>query len=177
MKKILSVILILFLSLPASALLLEGNAQYNVESAREEVFNNIKYKLNNKNIQEFLTDPNYSNNYKSLKNGKTKVADRILALFSDGTYGVRYLKNPYHNYYYDNTGLLFKLDVLDKPFYVYPHKSIAYDRQGLFMNATFVISKDEQYLYDSKQNLIGHWIENSCYDEKGNVLMLRKIDK
>jgi hypothetical protein len=176
-KKLLSVVLLIFMALPAPALTLEGNAQYNVESAREETFNNIKYKLKNNDFQDFLSDPNHLNNYKSLRNGKTRAGDRVLALFSDGTYGVRYLKDPYHNYYYEENGVLFKIDVLDKPFGVYPHKSIAYDRRGVFMNATFVISKDEQYLYDTNKKLIGHWIESACYDESGKVLMLRKISK
>jgi len=100
-----------------------------------------------------------------------------MALFSDGTYGIRYLDDPYHNYYYDKHGNLFKIDVLNKPYNEYPHKSVAYNRYGAFKNATFVISKEEQYLYDREKNLMGHWIGNACYDEKGNVLMLRKNAK
>lgn len=174
MKKFLFVILTLFLALPASALILQGNAEINAEIAREETFSNINYALGPNEFKDYWTDPNHLANYSALKVGSNKVANRYLALFSDGTYGVRYMNDLYHNYYYDQNGKLFKVDVLNKPFNVYPHSSIAYNKYGAFKNATYVVSKYEQYLYDSKKNLMGHWVDNACYDEDGNVLMLRK---
>lgn len=174
MKKILFVLLTILLALPASALILQGNAQINEEIAREETFSNVVFVLPPNQFVEHWSDPNYIANYNALQAGRTKVANRYLAWFSDGTYGVRYAQDPYHNYYYDEEGELFKVDVLNKPYDEYPHRSIAYNRYGSFKNATFVVSKNEQYLYDVNKRLMGHWIDNACYDSKGNVLMLRK---
>ena len=174
MKKFLILVFILFLSLPASALILQGNAEFNAEVAREEVFNNINYALGPNEFRDYWYDPNFEANYSGLQNGKNKISNRALALFSDGTYGVRYDNDPYHNYYYSSEGALFKVDVLNKPYYVYPHSSVAYNKYGAFKNATFVVSKSEQYLYDSNKKLIGHWVDNACYDESGKVLLLRK---
>ena len=174
MKKLLITVLSLFLMLPASALMLQGNAQFNAELARDEVFNGITLVLPPSSFQSHWVDANHSSNYTALQNGETKVADRHLALFSDGTYGLRYSSDPYHNYYYDSEGSLFKVDVLNKPFTEYPHHSVAYNKYGVFKNATFVVSKNEQYLYNVIKELIGHWVDNACYDEKGNVLLLRK---
>ena len=174
MKKFLLTILTFFIMLPASALVLQGNAEINAELAREETFKNIDYALGPNEFRDYWSDPNYMENYTSMKNGVHKVGNRYLALFSDGTYGVRYTNDPYHNYYYSETGSLFKVDVLDKPYNIYPHRSVAYNKYGAFKNATYVVSEKEQYLYDAKQNLIGHWIDNACYDEQGTVLMLRK---
>lgn len=174
MKKLILTILALFMMLPAAALVLEGNAEINAELAREETFNNINYALGPNEFRDYWTDPNYMVNYTSMQKGVHKVDNRYLALFSDGTYGVRYTNDPYHNYYYSETGSLFKVDVLNKPFNVYPHRSVAYNKYGAFKNATYVVSKDEQYMYDAKQNLMGHWVDNACYDEQGTVLMLRK---
>lgn len=174
LKNLLIVVLSLFLALPASALILQGNAEFNAELAREETFNNIDFTMGPNAFRDYWNDPNHDANYAALHSGKNKIADRYLALFSDGTYGVRYAKDPYHNYYYDNEGMLFKVDVLNKPFDVYPHRSVAYNKYGAFKNATFVVSKTEQYLYDANKKLMGHWVDNACYDEKGNVLMLRK---
>lgn len=174
MKKILLIIVALFLTLPASALILQGNAEFNAESARQETFNNINFSLGPNAFMDKWNDPNYVSNYKTLIDGKTKVENRYLALFSDGTYGVRYVEDPYHNYYYEENGTLFKVDVLNKPFDQYPHRSVAYNKYGAFKNATFVISKKEQYLYDGNKKLLGHWVDSACYDEKGNVIMLRK---
>lgn len=174
MKKILLLLISLLFLLPANALTLQGNAQFNDELAREETFHNINYALGPNEFKDYWNDPNHLSNYGALKAGKNSVANRQLAWFSDGTYGVRYENDPYHNFYYDKNGSLFKIDVLNKPYNVYPHRSIAYNRYGAFKNATFAISKDEQYLYDINQKLMGHWVNNACYDEKGNVLMLRK---
>lgn len=173
-KNLLIIIVALFMALPASALILQGNAEFNAELAREETFNNINYALEPNAFRDYWSDPNYLSNYGALQNGKNKVENRYLALFSDGTYGVRYANDPFHNYYYDSQGALFKVDVLNKPFDVYPHRSVAYNKYGAFKNATFVVSKTEQYLYDAQKKLMGHWVDNACYDEKGNVLMLRK---
>lgn len=177
MKKLVLLLTTLLLSLPSDALVLQGNAQYNAELAREETFSNINYALGPNAFRDYWTDPNFINNYNALNNNINNVENRTLALFSDGSYGVRYFEDPYHNYYYDKNGNLFKIDVLNKPFNDYPHKSVAYNRYGAFKNATFVLSKKEQYLYDRDKNLIGHWVGSACYDEKGNVLMLRKNAK
>ena len=174
MKKIFFILLTFFIMLPASALMLQGNAEFNAELARDEVFNGVNFILKPSTFQPHWVDANYLSNYNALQNGKNKVADRYLALFSDGTYGLRYADDPYHNYYYDAEGVLFKVDVLNKPYDEYPHRSVAYNKYGVFKNATFVLSKREQYLYDVNKKLIGHWIENACYDSKGNVLLLRK---
>ncbi len=174
MKKFLLIILTLFWALPVSALILQGNAEINAEIAREETFNNVNYSLGSNEFKDFWTDPNHLANYSAMKAGNNKLADRYLAWFSDGTYGVRYKNDPYHNYYYDQNGKLFKVDVLNKPFNVYPHSSVAYNKYGVFKNATYVVSKYEQYLYDSNKKLMGHWVDNACYDNAGNVLMLRK---
>lgn len=167
----------MFLALPSFALVLQGNAEYNAELAREETFAGVNYALGPNAFKDYWSDPNYIANYNTLNNGSNWAGNRYLALFSDGSYGVRYANDPYHNYYYDKDGNLFKIDVLNKPYNEYPHKSVAYNRYGAFKNATFVVSKDEQYLYDRDKNLMGHWVGSACYDEKGNVLMLRKNAK
>lgn len=174
MKKFLSIIVLFCLMLPASALTLQGNAQFNAEYAKEETFNNISYALGPNEFRDYWQDPNYISNYDAVQNGVHHLHNRYLVYFSDGTYGVRYSNDPYHNYYYNEYGELFKVDVLNKPYDVYPHRSVAYNKYGAFKNATYVVSSKEQYLYDSKQNLMGHWLDNACYDAGGNVLMLRK---
>ncbi len=174
MKKLIVILFSIFLALPACALTLQGNAEFNAELAREETFSNINYALGPNAFRDYWYDPNYIANYTGLKSGKNAIENRTMALFSDGTYGIRYSNDPYHNYYYDTKGALFKVDVLNKPYNEYPHRSVAYNKYGAFKNATFVVSDKEQYLYDKNKNMIGHWVENACYDDNGNVLMLRK---
>lgn len=176
MKKILLTILTFLIMLPVSALTLQGQAEFNAELAKEEVFRGITYILDQNTFFSHWHDSNHTSNYNALQQGQNRVGERHLALFSDGTYGLRYANDPFHNYYYDSDGVLFKVDVLDKPFNEYPHRSVAYNKYGVFKNATYVTSKDEQYLYDVNKKLMGHWKNNACYDEKGNVLLLRKYE-
>ena len=173
-KLLLFFILNMLFILPVSSITLTGSAEYNIDSAKTEAFHGVRYSLDRNSLSNYLKDPNYIQNYTYVLRGKTKIQDRTLAAFSDGTYGVRYSNDLYHNYYYDTKGSLFKVDVLNKPFNEYPHRSVAYNKYGAFKNATFVVSDREQYLYDKNKNMIGHWVENACYDENGNVLMLRK---
>ena len=174
LKHIIIILFVFVITIPSHALVLQGNAQFNAEIAKEEVFENIKYSLGPNTFRNFWVDPNYVTNQNALSNGQTRIGNRYIVMFSDGTYGVRYIQDEYHNYYYNQNGELFKVDVLDKPFNEYPHTSIAYNKYGSFKNATFVISKYEQYLYDINQKLMGHWVDDTCYDDNGNVLMHRK---
>ncbi len=178
MKKIfLYVLLTLLFVLPVSSMTLTGSAEYNVDSAKTEAFQGIKYSIGRNSISNYLKDPNYIQNYTYVLRGATKIQDRTLASFSDGTYGVRFDNDPYHNYYYDKNGNLFKVDVLDKPQNEYPHTSVAYDSKGNIINSTFVVSKDEQYIFNPQKKLVGHWVGQYCYDANNRIQMKREYSR
>ena len=69
-----------------------GGVKYTVDDAKIELRNNRP------SVTEILArnnfvDPNHNENYSALLKGKTSVNDRILAIFSDGTYAVNYKKD------------------------------------------------------------------------------------
>lgn len=167
---------ILFIS-SVYSMTLTGSAEYNVESAKTEAFHGVKYAIGRNSLSDYLKDPNYIQNYTYVLRGETKIFDRMLASFSDGTYGVRFDSDPYHNYYYDKTGKLFKVDVLNKPQNEYPHTSVAYDSKGNIINSTFVISKDEQYIFNPQKKLVGHWVGQYCYDANNRIQMTREYSR
>lgn len=176
-KLLLFFILNMLFILPVSSITLTGSAEYNIDSAKTEAFHGVRYSLDRNSLSNYLKDPNYIQNYTYVLRGKTKIQDRTLAAFSDGTYGVRFDNDPYHNYYYDNKGNLFKVDVLDKPQNEYPHRSVAYNEKGNIINSTFVVSKDEQYIFNAQRKLVGHWVGKYCYDANNRIQMTRKYSK
>ena len=70
MKKLVLLFTFLFFALPSAALMLQGNAQYNAELAREETLSNINYALGPNAFREYWTDPNHIANYNALNNGQ-----------------------------------------------------------------------------------------------------------
>ena len=91
MKKIFLIITLIILSLPVQAEnVIKGGIQFDVTSAREEIFSKPVQKLNPELIAEYLTDRDYEDNMTYLAQGKASLEDRILAFFSDSTYAVMY---------------------------------------------------------------------------------------
>ena len=41
----------------------------------------------------------------------------------------------------------------------------------------FVVSKDESFVYTHDKKLVGHWINDTLYDEKGVIEGKRKSSK
>ena len=97
MKKIFLIITLIILSLPVQAEnVIKGGIQFDVTSAREEIFSKPVQKLNPELIAEYLTDRDYEDNMTYLAQGKASLEDRILAFFSDSTYAVMYNDDKYH---------------------------------------------------------------------------------
>ena len=177
MEKIfLILILLIFITSTGNCqTLLTGSVDYNVDSARTEAFQGIKYSLSRNSLQKYQVDPDYVSNYTAVLRGNTRLDGRTIATFSDGTYGVRFDDDLFHNYYYNANGSLFKVDELDKPDNVYPHRSVSYDRTGALMQSALVISKNESYIYNLQKKLIAHWVGENCFDENGRIQMTRKF--
>lgn len=174
MKKILLILILIFSSQSVFAeMVLFGEAQYNVEKARNEVQQYIQPKINFLLIKPHLVDFNREKNLKALLCGQVELKDRDLALFSIGTYGVVYKHDKLHAYYYSSSGILEYIDIRSSE--NYPYKSYQYDVNGNLVNMGLRVSKKEAYIYSPKGNLIAHWIGSNGYDEKGRIIMTRKF--
>ncbi len=160
---------------PVNAKIITGGIEVSVEQARENAFED--FKANNKFSVErdFLIDRNRNENISMLLKGTTELKDRILALFSDGTYGVVYKENPTSVYYYSNQGMLSHKEV--KSSLTYPYKTYKYAVTGKLTNVSLRLSDSEAFIFDAEGELIAHWVGSYCYDELGNVIMRRKIYK
>ena len=174
MEKIfLTFIFLIFSQACFAEMLLYGEAQYNVESALNEVKQGLKTKINSKNLIPYLVDIYRDENLHALLSGNINLKDRELAMFSVGTYGVVYKEDPLHAFYYSSLGILEYIDVRSSG--VYPYRSYQYDIKGNLVNMGLRVSKQEAYLYSPDGVLLAHWIGENGYNENGEIIMTRKF--
>ncbi len=172
MKKFLTFLMIFFFAQPGFAdMVLQGAAEYNVQSARNEVQENVQYKVSPANFSAHILDPNRDENSNALK-GNVSLKDRAIAAFSIGTYGVTYNNDPLHAYYYSPQGVLNYIDVRSGK--DYPYKSYQYDVSGKLVNMGLRVSKAETYIYNPQGILMAHWVGSNGYDENGKLVMTRQ---
>ena len=165
MKKVF-VILFLLIGLCAQGVVLKGGVHYTVESAREEAFSRVKYKISMDEHKKYLQDTGFSLD----KNGKPKIRKfgRDVTFFSDGSYGIQLNQIIY---YYDSKG---KLDGLSYSIGdIYPKLSVKYDINGNLISVIFSVNKNESYMYEANKKYLGRWIGKNFYEPDGQVSLKR----
>lgn len=160
-------------SLPVFPMVISGGVDMTDYKVRDNVFQSPIIQPDYNLLNSHIFDINNSQNKMNLLKGYTNLKDRTLAYFSDGTYGVIYCDNPMYVWYYENNGVLIYFDIkssLDLPCNTYK-----YSVGGKLLNISSRISKTESYVFDIRGKQIAHWIGEKCYDEHGNVIMVRKF--
>lgn len=171
-RRIYILALIIFFILPVQAEVLQGGVSYDVNSAREELLNGIKYTIDSNYVNNFYQDSEYEQNTNYILQGMTELKDRTLAYFSDNTYAVMKKIDPYHIYYYNSQGILMYVEKKDG--LSYPYKTYKYNTAKKLVNMSFRVSKGETFIYNKDGKLIAHWLNDKAYDDNGNVIMKRK---
>ncbi len=163
MKKVF-VILFLLIGLCAQGVVLKGGVHYTVESAREEAFSRVKYKISMDEHKKYLQDPGFSLD----KNGKPKIRTfgRDVTFFDSGKYSIAKGK---HNYYYNKkNGQLEYFEYV--PYrYSFPNYTAKYDISGALVTVIFNVRPHESFVYDSVGKYLGRWVDELFYDDKGIV--------
>lgn len=174
MKKIILLFILLF-ALPACGEILTGEVKYTVDDARIELRQNrpstTDYLINQNNF----VDKDHVENYSALLKGQTKLNDRTMAIFSDGSYALNYKNDLAHVWYYDKDGLLISAE--ERTSFDYPYKSYKYTPDGELINMGLRVSEKETFIFSPLGQLLGHWIDEKCYDENGNVVLTRNVLK
>ena len=170
MKKVF-VILFLLIGLCAQGVVLKGGVHYTVESAREEAFFRVKYKISMDEHKKYLKDPGFSLD----KNGKPKIRTfgRDVTFFDSGKYSIT--KGDYNYYYNSSNGLLDEIEY--EPYMrSFPYYTAKYDVTGKLVNVFFNISNNETFVYDHNGKYNGRWIDELFYDDKG-IVSGKRINK
>ena len=101
--------------------------------------------------------------------------DRTLGLFSDNTYAVKYNEDKKHVWYYDQSGSLINVEIRTAS--TYPYRTYKFTPEGELVNMSMRVSENETFIFSPLGKLLGHWLDENCYDESKNVIMTRKIVK
>ena len=182
MKKIFLTFLILLLfSCSAYSMTLKGGVEYTVDSARIVAFENTDLTIPKSEFSGLMSDIYYYSNIEAIKAGKLSAGigfSRKLVPFYDKNnklsfYGVVTEDQPNKKLYYSPTGKLLKYEI--NTFNgVYPYKTIAYNTKGQLLNINLVVSDHEAFVFNKEKKLIAHWLNNKCYNEKGEVDLTKR---
>ncbi|HSA07427.1 MAG TPA: hypothetical protein P5556_09635 [Candidatus Gastranaerophilales bacterium] len=184
--------LLLLISGSAQAKTLEGGVDLNWPLLNQEerektinyykdlLFKDVKYKIDKETLKPFKKDAKLLENRALLKNNIKKTDDRELAKFYFFNkvfiiYGVKYLEDKFHLYYYNVAGGLEYFDILDKPHDEYPHISYQYNKSGKLAGISYYISEYDQYIFDDKGKFRGRWYYSKLYDKKAKVILTREL--
>ena len=183
MKKLFLVISVFLLcTMPVSAITLKGSVEYTVDTARAIAFENASYTIPTSEFNSYLLDIFYYSNIKAIKNGQYNISighsRRLVPFFSKNnkllSYGVQTEDQPNKKYYYDLNGRLIKYEI--NTFNgTYPYKTTAYDKKGKLLNIHLLISEKESFIFDKNEKLLGHWLNDKCYNEKGKIILTRRL--
>ena len=168
MKKIITLLLFLCLTLPLFGFTLKGGVTYTVEQARKEAFANVEYTIPKHIIKANRTDPNYKQNQTLIKNGIKETGDRYIGYYSDGGYAIVYKNNLYLEFYYNKNG---KIDAIGKrTSLVCPTKSYKYDDKGKLGAVVLYLTLEEAYIFEPDGKFVAHWIGDKCYDINNKLI-------
>ena len=154
-----------------------GGVSYSVDTARQISFENISFNIDINEHKRHLIDTNFDENVAFMQKNKNKYKnrhnykDRELAFFSNGSYTVTYKNNKTVSYYYGQNGKLKMIEFELKK--VYPHKYIRYDINGKLDSVVLYITGKEQFIFDNNKDCKAHWIGQNCYNEKGELVLIR----
>ena len=169
MKKIITLLLFLCLTLPLFGFTLKGSVTYTVEQARKEAFANVEYTLPKHIINANRTDPNYKQNQSLIKNGVKETSDRYITYFSDGGYGIVYKNDLYKEYYFKKNGKIESIGI--RANLTYPVKSFKYDYNGNLEEVVLYITENDGYIFKPNGQMVVHWVNNVAYDINGKIIM------
>lgn len=160
---------------------------WTVDSARQEALKDAKQWIDLSWADPI--DPNLIENKKTINNHQNKVKNRIITVFSDGGYVVHINDEDNYDkdYCYYPSGKLSAInfdkydiyvdfkDLKSKKALLFPLKTYKHAYQsGKLIGVYISTSESDSYAFLPSGELVFHWIGNTCYDIKGNIVGTRK---
>lgn len=201
MRKIITLILIMLIALPAFSQPVGENQKpfeagvefdwisktqiqrdENIKEIQTILFNDdtvSKYEKGEfkQKYSDFLKDKDFLKNYEEISNGKKEDADKNYCGFYWNklliAYGIQYKKNMGNIFYYDSLGNLRWVDVFSKDYPVFPYWSYQYYRNGKMVAAYYYKSSYDQYIFDSNKRFQGRWYKENMYNRNAKIIMTR----
>lgn len=202
MKKIIILILLFFLALPAFSQqvdetltpMLQCGVEFdwisktqlqrdeNIKQIQDILFQNKNFSQYSKKqfkeeYSQYWKNPNYINDYEAVSHGKTEDADKYYAAFYYRNifvaYGIQYKNNLKNKFYYDAFGGLRWVDVFSPNYPKYPYWSYQYYKNGKLVNAYYYVSADDQYVFDEHKKFVGRWYKYNLYNRNAKIILTR----
>lgn len=194
MKKILTFLALISISLSVCAQTIEGGVSFdwisktqiqrdeNIKQIHDILFSGETVKKYPKNelkkmYEPFLKDNNHLKNYEEIANGKTEDEKckysgfywkNILVV-----YGIQYKNDLTHNYYYDAMGNLQFVDTFSPNYPNFPYYSYQYRINGQLVGKFYFLSAYDQYIYSPEGKFMGRWYKENMYNRNAKVIMTR----
>lgn len=184
MKKLILLLVILFsfinTNYATEPLRLNGSVQYTPSIAKNLAFDGLDFKIDKKQLNDFLYDENNKENRRALKeniqiDGRSIMSFKAIKGIVRG-YAITYENKPQYTYYYSTSGYLICVDIDNKinniefPFTVGKYNPLT----GKLISVGFYVSETEQYVYSKDGQLKAHWIGKTAYNEKGKPIAQRE---
>ena len=141
---------------------------YTPQIAKEIAYKNVAQKINVKRFERYKIDVDNKLHLESYLNDKLIFKDKKITFFSDGEYCIVYKNKKRISYQYNNQGQLEWVGILKGN--NYPFKKLRYNTNGELIAITLSVSKNEQFIFDNKGNLLSYWVNENCYDLHGNII-------
>ena len=161
---------------------LQGKITYTEETARLEAFKDLPRKISKSLFKDDLKDKHYKENYINLKNKNFRIETepkRTLTPFyvmnQLALYGVQYDYDDNKTYYYNVMGHFAKIEISDYSG-TFPYRTIAYNKKGEVINITLAVSEIEEFIFNKKEELLGHWLDNDFLNNKGKKKIRREFN-
>lgn len=151
----------------------KAGVSYTTEKAQEEAFQDLNDQIDTDLYPS--KDPNFKDHYDARLSNTTRLGDKVLTYFDNGSYAV-YKIGGYEAYYYTYEGKLFKIGISSKPrgMKIYPNRDVEYRyTTGKMMSVGLYISRQESYVFYPSGELVAHWKMNQGFNAKGNVILTR----
>ena len=133
----------------------------------------------NNELGKYKKDKNYKHHYMLANNGVTQDEDAKYNPFyyKNGTlviYAIMYNNDIHHALYYTPYGKLYYVDITSDEYPNFPYYSIQYDRKGNLKSSIYFVSRDMQYMFNSKQEFIGLWYKDKMYNKENKQISTRE---
>lgn len=145
--------------LPTYAMMIDGGVTFNVDSARDYVFEGKPYGVEINAPYIFKKDKTVERAIYSYNNNNEIIGITVL-----------YKTEPDKTYIYNRDNCLIYVEKYDKPVNQYPHRGYRYDLQNNLVLTSLTVSKDEMFRFEPNGRLVVHSVNGVIYDENGNVI-------
>lgn len=158
MKKILILLIMVFIPNFAFSKIIEGGVRFDVDSAREYVQDGQQNNI------EIVGHATFDSNNVSKLVYSYNNSHAIIGIT------VQYKGESDRAYIYGPDNRLKYVDKYDRDVNLYPHRGYRYNLAGELVDTSLTVSRTEKFRFSPEGKLIAHSLKGIIYDENGKII-------